>query len=131
MPANLFYGTGIPTTILVFKKNRQNKDILFIDASRDFEKDKNQNKLSDMHIEKIISAYKARQDIEKYAYVASIEEIKKNDFNLNIPRYVDTFEEEEQIDLDLVLQQLAEDNREIARLEQEIQQQLRLLGVKI
>ena len=84
-----------------------------------------------MHIEKIISAYKARQDIEKYAYVASIEEIKKNDFNLNIPRYVDTFEEEEQIDLDLVLQQLAEDNREIARLEQEIQQQLRLLGVKI
>ena len=131
LPANLFYGTGIPTTILVFKKNRQNKDILFIDASRDFEKDKNQNKLSDMHIEKIISAYKARQDIEKYAYVASIEEIKKNDFNLNIPRYVDTFEEEEQIDLDLVLQQLAEDNREIARLEQEIQQQLRLLGVKI
>ena len=131
LPANLFYGTGIPTTILVFKKNRQNKDILFIDASHDFEKDKNQNKLNDAHIEKIISAYKARQDIEKYAHVASIEEIRENDFNLNIPRYVDTFEEEEQIDLNLVLQQLAEDNREIAKLEQEIHEQLRLLGVKI
>jgi len=131
LPANLFYGTGIPTTILVFKKNRQNKDILFIDASHDFEKDKNQNKLNDAHIEKIISAYKARQNIEKYAHVASIEEIRENDFNLNIPRYVDTFEEEEQIDLNLVLQQLAEDNREIAKLEQEIHEQLRLLGVKI
>ncbi|MDH2999550.1 type I restriction endonuclease subunit M [Chelonobacter oris] len=131
LPANLFYGTSIPTTILVFKKNRPNKDILFIDASRDFEKGKNQNKLTDAHIDKIIEAYKARENIHKFAHLASLEEITENDFNLNIPRYVDTFEEEEQIDLDLVLQQLAEDNQEIARLEQEIHEQLRLLGVKI
>lgn len=131
LPANLFYGTSIPTAILVFKKNRQNKDILFIDASNDFEKGKNQNKLSDEHVNKIISAYQDRQNIEKYAHLASIEEIKENEFNLNIPRYVDTFEEEEQIDLNLVLKQLADDNREIAELEQKIHQQLALLGVNI
>lgn len=131
LPANLFYGTSIPTAILVFKKNRQSKDILFIDASNEFEKGKNQNKLSDEHIDKIVNAYQQRKSIDKYAHLATLDEIKANDFNLNIPRYVDTFEEEEQIDLDEVLQQLAEDNREIAELEQKIHEQLRLLGVNI
>jgi type I restriction enzyme M protein len=131
LPANLFYGTSIPTTVLVFKKNRQTKDILFIDASKEFEKGKNQNSLSDAHIEKIITTFKERKDVDKYAHVASIEEIKENDFNLNIPRYVDTFEEEEPIDLAEVMKQLERDNQEIAELEAKINEQLKVLGVQI
>ena len=131
LPANLFYGTSIPTVILVLKKNRKNKDILFIDASNDFEKNKNQNNLRDEDIDKIIKTYKERKDVEKYAHVASIEEIRENDFNLNIPRYVDTFEEEEPIDLEEVNKLLEQDNKEIAELEAEINEQLKILGVKI
>jgi type I restriction enzyme M protein len=131
LPANLFYGTSIPTTILVFKKNRPSKDILFIDASQDYEKGKNQNNLSDANIDKIIDTYKARQDVEKYAHLAAIEEIEDNDFNLNIPRYVDTFEEEEAIDLDQINRLLKEDDLAIAKLEQEINEQLRMLGVEV
>lgn len=131
LPANLFYGTGIPTTILVFKKGRKNKDVLFIDASKEFTKAKNNNTLSDEHVDKIIETYKNRVSIDKYAHLATIEEIKENDFNLNIPRYVDTFEEEEPIDIDEVLQLLEQDKREIEELEGEIKEQLRILGVKI
>ncbi|MGL6057708.1 MAG: type I restriction-modification system subunit M [Culicoidibacterales bacterium] len=130
LPANIFYGTSIPTTILVFKKNRVTKDVLFIDASNEFEKGKNQNNLTDANIEKIIETAKARIDVEKYAYVASIEEIRENDFNLNIPRYVDTFEEEEPIDIVEVSKQLERDNAEIAELEASIKEQLKILGVK-
>lgn len=129
LPANIFYGTGIPTTILVFKKNRTIKDILFIDASREFEKAKNQNKLTEEHIVKIIETYKNRQDVERYAHVASREEIESNDYNLNIPRYVDTFEPEEEIDLDEVQRLIAQDEKEIAELEKIIADQLKLLGV--
>ncbi len=129
LPANLFYGTSIPTTILVFKKNRKTKDILFIDASNDFEKGKNQNKLTDENIDKIINAYRNRVDIDKYAHVASFEEIKGNGFNLNIPRYVDTFEEEEEIDLGEVIKLLEQDKQEIADLEAKINEQLKILGV--
>ncbi|WP_286909208.1 type I restriction-modification system subunit M [Clostridium sp. UBA1652] len=131
LPANLFYGTSIPTVILVLKKNRETKDILFIDASNDFEKNKNQNNLRDEHIDKIIKTYKERKDVEKYAHLASIEEIRENDFNLNIPRYVDTFEEEEEIDLEEINKLLEQDNKEIAELEAEINEQLKILGVKI
>lgn len=131
LPANLFYGTSIPTVILVLKKNRENKDILFIDASNDFEKNKNQNNLRDEDIDKIIKTYKERKDVEKYAHLASIEEIRENDFNLNIPRYVDTFEEEEPIDLEEVNKLLEQDNKEIAELEAEINEQLKILGVRI
>lgn len=131
LPTNLFYGTSIPTTILVFKKNKENKDILFIDASNDFEKGKNQNNLTNENIDKIIKTFKERKDVDKYSHVASIDEIKENDFNLNIPRYVDTFEEEEIIDLDEVNKQLEQDNVEIAKLEEEINAQLKILGVKI
>ena len=131
LPANLFYGTSIPTTILVFKKNRQTKDILFIDASNDFQKGKNQNNLSDDNIDKIIEIFKLRKNVDKYAHVASIEEIKSNDFNLNIPRYVDTFEEEKEIDLLEISKQLEQDNLEIAELERVIKEQLKLLGVEI
>lgn len=99
LPGNMFFGTSIPTTVVILKKNRETRDVLFIDASKDFTKEKNQNKLSTEHINRIVETYKMRETVEKYAYVASFDEIKENDFNLNIPRYVDTFEEEEQIDL--------------------------------
>lgn len=107
LPANIFYGTSIPTCILVFKKCREDSEnVLFIDASNEFEKAKNQNYLTDENIEKIISTYKNRSEIEKYSHNASLDEIKENDYNLNIPRYVDTFEEEEAIDLDAVFHEL-------------------------
>jgi type I restriction enzyme M protein len=131
LPSNLFYGTSIPTVILVFKKNRKTKDILFIDASSDFEKGKNQNNLNDENIDKIVSTFKERKDVDKYAHLASIEEIRENEFNLNIPRYVDTFEEEAPIDLEEVNKQLEQDNKEIAELEAKINEQLKILGVKI
>ncbi|WP_214834320.1 type I restriction-modification system subunit M [Exiguobacterium sp. s152] len=99
LPGNMFFGTSIPTTVVILKKNRETRDVLFIDASREFEKGKNQNKLTTEHINRIVETYKKREAVEKYAYVASFDEIKENDFNLNIPRYVDTFEEEEPIDL--------------------------------
>jgi type I restriction enzyme M protein len=107
LPANIFYGTSIPTCVLVFKKCRKNPDdVLFIDASQGFEKVKTQNKLLPEHIDKIVTAYQNRTDEEKYSHVASIAEIKANDYNLNIPRYVDTFEEEERIDLQAVAEEL-------------------------
>lgn len=131
LPANLFYGVSIPTTILVFKKNRKSKDILFIDASKEFEKGKNQNKLTDENINKIIQTYRNRVDVDKYAHVASLKEIKENEFNLNIPRYVDTLEEEEAIDLDEVNKLLEQDKQEIAALEAKINEQLKILGINV
>ena len=115
LPANLFYGTSIPTCGLVFKgrEARQNKDVLFIDASNEFEKGKNQNKLTADNINKIIDTYRNRENVEKYSHVASLAEIKENDYNLNIPRYVDTFEEEEVIPLSEVAQELTEVKAEI------------------
>lgn len=107
LPSNIFYGTSIPTCILVFKKCREHSDnILFIDASNDYEKAKNQNYLTNENIEKIIDTYANRKEIEKYSHLASLDEIKENDYNLNIPRYVDTFEEEEVIDLEKVSSEL-------------------------
>lgn len=129
LPANLFYGVTIPTVIMVFKKKRAGKDILFIDASKEFEKGKNQNRLTDENIKKIVDTYLNREDVPKYAHLATIEEIRENEYNLNIPRYVDTFEEEEEIDLQEVKKQLAEDEKEIAELEAKIAEQLKLLGV--
>lgn len=129
LPANLFYGTSIPTTILVFKKNRKNKDILFIDASKEFEKGKNQNTLTEENISKIISTYEKREDVDKFAHVATLDEIKENEYNLNIPRYVDTFEEEEPVDLQEVKKMLAQDDEDIKKLEAEIAEQLKILGV--
>ena len=134
LPANLFYGTSIPTTILVFKKDRTARgvsDVLFIDASSDFVKGKNQNTLTDEFIDKIVSTYRYRKAIDKYSYVASLDEIKGNNYNLNIPRYVDTFEEEEPVDLIAVSKLIEEDNKEIAKLESEIMEQLRILGLEV
>ena len=107
LPSNLFFGTSIPASILVFKKCRENPDdVLFIDASQHFSKGKNQNKLEPENIAKIIGTYQKRETIDKYSYVASIDEIKENYYNLNIPRYVDTFEEEEEIDISEVVREI-------------------------
>ena len=116
LPANLFYGTSIPTCVLVFKGRKARgecSDVLFIDASSDFEKGKNQNKLTADNITKIIETYHEREHVDKYAHVASLEEIKENDYNLNIPRYVDTFEEEEVVPLSEVAQELTQVRAEI------------------
>jgi type I restriction enzyme M protein len=108
LPSNLFFGTGIPAAVLVFDKGKTHGDVIFIDASREFQEGKNQNRLTEENIAKILSAYHGFQTIEKYAYRATPQEIADNDFNLNIPRYVDTFEEEAEIDLDAVQAEIAE-----------------------
>ncbi|WP_202803322.1 type I restriction-modification system subunit M [Pedobacter arcticus] len=130
LPANIFYGTSIPTCILVFKKCRENPDdILFIDASNDFDKVKTQNILRDEHIDKIIDTYRNRTVIEKYSHLASLAEIAENDFNLNIPRYVDTFEEEEEIDIHLVMSEIKELEAKRAELDVEIAGYFKELGL--
>ena len=130
LPANIFYGTSIPTCILVFKKCREaNDNVVFIDASQSFEKGKNQNHLTDDDVNQIVDTYSKRETIDKYSYVASLDDIKDNDYNLNIPRYVDTFEEEEPIDLDQVQQDLKNIDKEIADVESEINEYLKELGV--
>ena len=109
LPANIFYGTSIPTCILVFKKCReQPDDILFIDASQYYEKVKTQNHLRDEDVDRIVDTYEKRITIDKYSYVASLDEVRENDYNLNIPRYVDTFEEEEPVDIDAAASELKE-----------------------
>ena len=113
LPSNIFYGTGIPTCIMVFKKNRNTKDILFIDASQEFEKVGKQNKLREEHIDKIVTTYRNKTVEDKYSYVSTNEEIIENEYNLNIPRYVDTFEEEEPVDLDSVSSELKDIEKEI------------------
>jgi len=107
LPANIFYGTSIPTSILVFKRCREhNNNILFIDASAHFEKVGNQNVLRDEHIEKIVSTYRNRTNEDKYSYVAPLTEVAENDYNFNIPRYVDTFEEEAAVNITAVADEL-------------------------
>ncbi|ALL22548.1 type I restriction-modification system subunit M [Bacillus tropicus] len=118
MPSNLFFGTSIPTTVIILKKNRTTRDVLFIDASNEFDKGKNQNKLSPKYINKIVETYKKRENVEKYAHVATFDEIKGKDFNLNIPRYVDTFEEEESVDMASIGVEIKEIRKEKAALEQ-------------
>ncbi|KAI0978670.1 hypothetical protein GJ496_004298, partial [Pomphorhynchus laevis] len=131
LPSNLFYGTGIPACILVFKKNREHKDnILFIDASNDFEKVKTQNVLKEEHINKIIDTYTKRISIEKYSNVVPLSQIIENEYNLNIPRYVDTFEEEEIIDIDEVMDKLEELQKEQEELKKLINVDLKELGLR-
>lgn len=131
LPANIFYGTGIPTCILVLKKQRENPDdILFIDASQGFEKVGNQNYLRPEHIERIVSTYRKRESIGKFSKVAERSEVEGNDFNLNIPRYVDTFEAEEQVDLAAVSDQLVALEKDMAETNQEIAAFCAELGIK-
>ena len=125
LPANIFYGTSIPTVVLILKKNRAARDVFFIDASNDFEKQKNQNNLRATDIQKIVDVYKKRESIPKYAHLADYEEIVGNDYNLNIPRYVDTFEEEAQIDIVALSREMETLNVQIKQNESEF---LGLLG---
>ena len=130
LPANIFYGTSIPTCIIVMKKCRKEDDnILFIDASKEFEKVKTQNKLREEHIRKIVETYRDRKEIEKYSHCATLQEIADNDYNLNIPRYVDTFEEEEPIDIKAVMDEIKELEAKRADLDKEIEGYLRELGI--
>ena len=136
LPANLFYGTSIPACIIVFKKNRNRNDVLFIDASgKDengevrYKKDKNQNKLEAENISDIITAYVQRENIEKFAHVASFDEIRTNEFNLNIPRYVDTFEDEKAIDIDEVKATIINIEIELANVSAKMAKYLEELGL--
>lgn len=137
LPAGLFQTTGIPVAILVFDRSREpgganenRKDVLFIDASREFVSGKNQNTLSSEHISKIVETYKKRSEIEKYSHLATFDEIKENDFNLNIPRYVDTFEEEPEIDIAATQKRISELEQELAKTQAQMQEYLKELGLK-
>lgn len=128
LPANLFYNTSIPTIIMVLKKNRpdnNSRSILFIDASNEFEHGKRQNSLSPKNIDDILEMYKNRKDVEKHCHLASFDEIKKNDFNLNIPRYVDTFEKEPDVDISAVTQDILKDDEEVTKLKAELSNSLK------
>lgn len=120
LPAGIFYSTGIPTIIMVLKKDRPGRDVLFIDGSKEFVKGKPQNTLTDTNIERLYKAYKDRKDEEKFCHVATFEEIQENDFNLNIPRYVDTFEPEPDVDLGELNKEMAETNEQIEANEKEL-----------
>ena len=135
LPENLFYGTSIPASIIVFRKGRTNTDVLFVDASKQFKKEKAKNVLRDEDVEKIANVYKAYRngenaENEKYSHVATLDEIKENEYNLNIPRYVDTFEEEEIIDIDAVNAEIAELKEQIVAVEAEMDRYLEELGLK-
>ena len=119
LPVNLFYNTSIPTCIVVLKKHREGRDVLFIDASQKYEKGKKQNAMTDEHIDSVIELYNDRKTVDKEAYLASFEDIEKNDFNLNIPRYVDNFEKEEELDLDELLTSITNTDEEIRKTQAE------------
>ena len=137
LPAGLFQTTGIPVAILIFDrtreaggKNENRKDVLFIDASREFVPGKNQNNISDDHIAKIVKTYRDRAEIEKYSHLATPQEIADNDYNLNIPRYVDTFEEEEPVDIPATRKRIAELELELAKTTAEMDKYLKELGIQ-
>ena len=113
LPANMFYNTSIPTCIIVLKKHREGREVLFIDASKLYEKEKKQNVMNKEHIDKVLELYNERKSVDKLSFLASYEDIEKNDFNLNIPRYIDTSEEEEEIDLRELSENFRNINKEI------------------
>lgn len=128
LPEKLFYGTGIPAAVLVLRKHKADDKVLFIDASRDFEAGKNQNVLREADLQRILDTAAARQPVARYAHLATPAEIAENDFNLNIPRYVDTFEEEAEIDLMAVRREREHLKAELARLEAQMDAYLKELG---
>ena len=113
LPSNMFFNTSIPTCIIVLKKHREGRDVLFIDASKQFVKEKKQNVMNDEHIDHVLELYNNRKNVDKEAYIASYEDIVANDYNLNIPRYVDTTEEEEEIDLAALISDIKETDKSI------------------
>lgn len=129
LPANLFFGTGIPAAIIIYNKGKDdNTDVLFIDASREFESGKNQNVLRDKDISKIIDTYNKFKTIDKYSYCAKFDEIKENEFNLNIPRYVDTFEEEEDVDIPATRKDIEGLEKELVEVREKMDGCLKELG---
>ena len=128
LPEKLFYGTGIPAAVLVFRKNKTDEKVMFIDASRDFEPGKNQNLLRETDLQRIVDTVRVRQSVTKYAHLATKAEIAENDFNLNIPRYVDTYEEDAKIDLRAVRQERDQLKEELSNLEEKIGGYLKELG---
>ncbi len=139
LPANLFFGTGIPAAIVVFNRARKpwdkshserDKHVLFIDASREFESGKNQNRLREEDISRIAKTFEAFKAVDKYAHPATIEEIRENEFNLNIPRYVDTFEPEPEVDIPKVRKEIAKLEKELAAVQKELDGYLKELGLE-
>jgi len=131
LPANLFYGTGIPAALMIFDKSRKQNGkgkVLFIDGSRGYEQGTNQNILREKDIKKIVDTYRNKSRIDKYSYLARYQEIEENEFNLNIPRYVDTFEEEEEIDIVDVQKEINEIEAELAKTRTKMKAYLKELG---
>jgi type I restriction enzyme M protein len=128
LPTNLFYGTGIPAAILIFNKAKSTKDIIFIDASKGFEDGKKQNKLRPQDIEKIVQTFQEFKSIEKFSSVVQPSEVVENDFNLNIPRYVDTFEEEEPVDIEATQKEIEKLEKELAKVRTQMNEHLKALG---
>ncbi|WP_069130048.1 type I restriction-modification system subunit M [Rhodohalobacter halophilus] len=128
LPEQLFFGTGIPAALLVFKKNRSRENVLFIDASREYRDGKKQNKLREQDLEKISQTYRDYETIDKYSYEARPEELEENEYNLNIPRYVDTFEEEEEVDIPAVQNEIELLEQELAEVRSEMDEYLKELG---
>ena len=131
LPANLFTTTTIPVAILIFDRSREKgganekrQDVLFIDASKEFKPAKAQNELTDEHITKIVDTYTKRKEVKKYSHKATLKEIEENDFNLNIPRYVDTFEEEAPVDIKVVQAEIAHIDTELKEVEKQMQKYL-------
>ena len=131
LPPNLFFGTGIPAAILIFRRDRKKRtDVLFIDASREFEDGQNRNKLRvEVEVAKIVSTYAKRKKVERYAASATREDMEKHEFNLNIARYVDTFEVEEEVDLAAVQQDIDDIETELALVRKEMARALKELGL--
>jgi type I restriction enzyme M protein len=129
LPEKLFFGTGIPAVILLFKKSRSTKDVLFIDASGEYAEGTNQNKLGEDHIKKVVATYRAFQTVPKYSYRATREEIAENDFNLNIPRYVDTFEAEKEVDLKAVQKEIETLEGQLSEVRKQMKAYLEELGL--
>jgi len=127
LPENLFFGTGIPAAIMIFNKAKEREEILFIDASKGFEKGTRQNKLRDEDIEKISTTFEQFETVEKYSYVATPEELEENDFNLNIPRYVDTFEPEAEVDIEEVQGGIKELEEELTLVREKMNEYLKEL----
>jgi type I restriction enzyme M protein len=128
LPTNLFFGTGIPAAILIFNKARKTKDVLFIDASKEYQEGKKQNVLRPQDMDKVVDAYRKYDTLEKYAYRATVDEIKENDYNLNIPRYVDTFEEEETVDIKATQKEIEKLEGELVEVRKEMNKYLKELG---
>jgi type I restriction enzyme M protein len=129
LPANLFFGTGIPAALMICDKSRKpGRKVLFIDASREFEQGTNQNKLREQDIDKIVKTFQQRKTIDKYSYSASMAEIEENEFNLNIPRYVDTFEPEPEIDIGAVQKEIEQIEAELAETRAKMEGYLKELG---